>query len=216
VGFLGGGRFGGGFRGGFGVGWFPLGFREPYYPGFRASRGFINNINIRNTTIRNVNVLNSGGGRNFNYGYAHNTRAVTATSRSAFVGGQAVQRSGFHLNEASLRGAEVSNRTSFTPSRQSSFGAANFARTGCAAFFRTKSLGDGAHRAGCRCFAHPGSHDEYQRALSGTTQQQSCDRTGQTSESLAAAERLRNDWPPEPLSQSRPLRRRLRVPQTIA
>jgi len=125
VGFLGGGRFGGGFRGGFGVGWFPLGFREPYYPGFRASRGFINNINIRNTTIRNVNVLNSGGGRNFNYAYAHNTRAVTATSRSAFVGGQAVQRSGFHLNEASLRGAEVSNRTSFTPSRQSSFGAAN-------------------------------------------------------------------------------------------
>jgi hypothetical protein len=42
VGFLGGPHFGFGvgFGAGFGVGvgWFPLGFHEPYYPGFRASR----------------------------------------------------------------------------------------------------------------------------------------------------------------------------------
>jgi hypothetical protein len=126
VGFLGGSHWGVGFGfgGGFGVGWFPLGFREPFYPGFRASRTFINNINIRNTTIRNVNVLNSGG-RNFNYAYAHNVNAVTATSRSGFVGGQMVNRGSMHITEASLRGAEVSNRASFAPTRQSSFGAAN-------------------------------------------------------------------------------------------
>jgi hypothetical protein len=128
VGFLGGPRFGIGlgFGGGFGlgVGWFPLGFHEPYYPGFRASRGFINNINVRNTTIRNVSVLNSGS-RNFNYAYAHSTSAVTAASRSAFVGGQAINRSAAHVTAASLRGAEVSNRTSVTPGRQSSLGAAN-------------------------------------------------------------------------------------------
>jgi uncharacterized membrane protein YgcG len=127
VGFLGGAHFGVGFGfgGGFGVGWFPLGFREPFFPGFHASRTFINNINIRNTTIRNVNVLNSGG-RNFNYAFAHNTRAVTAASRGAFVGGQAIHRGAVHVTEASLRGAQVSNRTSFGPvGRQSSFGAAN-------------------------------------------------------------------------------------------
>jgi hypothetical protein len=124
VGFLGGAHFGIGFGGGFGVGWFPLGFHEPYYPGFRCSRVFINNINIRNTTIHNVNVLNSGG-RGFNYAYAHNTRAVTATSRNAFVGGQSIHRSSAHLTEASLRGAEVSNHSSFAPTRQSSFGAAH-------------------------------------------------------------------------------------------
>ena len=126
VGFLGGRHFGVGFGfgGGFGVGWFPLGFREPFFPGFHASRTFINNINIRNTTIRNVNVLNSGG-RNFNYAYAHNANAVTATSRGAFVGGQMVNRGSMHITEASLRGAEVSNRASFAPTRQSTFGAAN-------------------------------------------------------------------------------------------
>jgi uncharacterized membrane protein YgcG len=126
VGFLGGAHFGVGFGfgGGFGVGWFPLGFHEPYYPGFRCSRGYINNINIHNTSIRNVNVLNSGG-RNFNYAYAHNVRAITATSRNAFVGGQAINRGAAHITAASLRGAEVSSHTSFTPTRQSSFGAVN-------------------------------------------------------------------------------------------
>jgi len=125
VGFLGGPRFGVGFGfgGGFGVGWFPLGFHEPFFPGFRASRGFINNINIRNTSIRNVNVLNSNHFNN--YAFAHNANAVTATSRSAFVGGQAINRGAAHITEASLRGAEVSNHTSFTPTRQSSLGAAN-------------------------------------------------------------------------------------------
>jgi hypothetical protein len=127
VGFLGGPRFGFGFGfgGGFGlgVGWFPLGFHEPFFPGFRASRGFINNINIRNTSIRNVNVLNSN--HNFNYAFAHHANAVTAASRNAFVSGQAINRGAAHLTEASLRGAQVSNHTSFTPTKQSSLGAAN-------------------------------------------------------------------------------------------
>jgi hypothetical protein len=124
VGFLGGSRFGVGFGfgGGFGVGWFPLGFREPFFPGFRASRGFINNINIRNTTIRNVNVLNSN---HFNYAFAHNVNAVTATSRNNFVSGQAVNRGAAHIPAASLRGAEVSSRNSLAPNKQSSLGAAN-------------------------------------------------------------------------------------------
>jgi hypothetical protein len=127
VGFLGGPRFGVGFGfgGGFGVGvgWFPLGLHEPFFPGFRASHGFINNINIRNTTIHNVNVLNSNHFNN--YAFAHNVNAVTAASRSAFVSGQAINRGAAHITEAGLRGAEVSNHSSFTPTRQSSVGSAN-------------------------------------------------------------------------------------------
>jgi uncharacterized membrane protein YgcG len=125
VGWLGGPRFGVGFGfgAGFGVGWFPLGFHEPYYPGFHASRGYINNINVHNTVIRNTTVLNS---RNFNnYAYSHNTRAVTAASRTQFVGGQSINRGANHITEASLRGAQVMNRNSFTPTRASSFGAAH-------------------------------------------------------------------------------------------
>jgi hypothetical protein len=126
VGFLGGPGFGVGFGfgAGFGVGWFPLGFHEPYYPGFRASRAYVTNINFHNTVIRNVGTLNAGA-HNFNYAYAHNAAAVTAASRSAFVGGQAINRGASRITEASLRGAEVSNRTSFAASRQSSLGAAN-------------------------------------------------------------------------------------------
>jgi FecR protein len=122
VGFLGGG-FGFGFGVGFGVGWFPLGFGEPFHPWYHAGFGYAERINVRNTSIRNVNVIHGGG--NFNYAYAHNTHAVTATSRSGFTGGAAVNRGAAHIDEASLRGAQVSNRVGFSPTRQSGLGAAN-------------------------------------------------------------------------------------------
>ena len=130
VGFLGGSHwglgfgFGGGWGFGGGVGWFPLGWGEPYHPWFNCSRTFITNVNITNTHIRNVNVLNAGAG-NFNYAYAHNYRAVTAASRQAFVNGQAVNRASLHLNEAALRGAQVTNRASFQPVKASFVGTAN-------------------------------------------------------------------------------------------
>ncbi|MGH9741963.1 MAG: DUF6600 domain-containing protein [Candidatus Acidiferrum sp.] len=120
VGFLGGGF---GFRGGFGVGWFPLGFGEPFHPWYHAGFGYVDRINVHNTVIRNVNVMRAGG--HFNYAYAHNVHAVTATSRSGFTGGQAVHRSADHFTEASLRGAQVTNHVGFSPSRQSALGAAN-------------------------------------------------------------------------------------------
>jgi len=122
VGFLGGG-VGFGFGVGFGVGWFPLGFGEPFHPWYHAGFRYSERINVRNTFIRNVNVVHSTN--NFNYSYAHNTHAVTATSRSGFTGGQAVNRGAAHINEASLRGAQVTNNAGVSPSRQSAFGAAN-------------------------------------------------------------------------------------------
>jgi hypothetical protein len=122
VGFLGGG-VGFGFGGGFGVGWFPLGFGEPFHPWYHAGFRYSERINVRNTFIRNVNVVHTTN--NFNYSYAHNTHAVTATSRSGFTGGQAVNRGAAHINEASLRGAQVTNNVGVSPSRQSAFGAAN-------------------------------------------------------------------------------------------
>ena len=125
VGFLGGG-FGFGFGGGFGggIGWFPLGWGEPFHPWFRSSRVFINNINIRNTHFTNVNVINSGGAR-FNYRFAHDTRGVTAASRSTFVNGQAVNRGSMHITQASLKGAQVTNGANFRPAKSSFVGAAN-------------------------------------------------------------------------------------------
>src|SRR4029077_7518662 len=124
VGFVGGG-FGFGFGGGFGggIGWFPLGFREPFHPWDPASNGYFRNVNITNTRITNVNTLNNSNRNNFNYKYAHESRAVTAASRNAFVNGQAINRGSMRVDEASLRGAQVTNRADFTPTRSSYTGA---------------------------------------------------------------------------------------------
>ena len=128
VGFVGGGGFnvGFGFGGGWGggIGWFPLGWGEPYHPWYHSSNVYVRNVNITNTRITNVNMLNSNH-NNFNYAYAHNVRAVTAASRNAFVNGQAIKGSSMRVTEASLRGAQVSNGASFTPNKASFTGAAN-------------------------------------------------------------------------------------------
>src|SRR6266481_3154485 len=116
------GFFGGGF--GFGVGWFPLGFGEPFYPWYHARGGYIRNINVRNTFIRNTNVFNTNA-RNFNYVNAHNLHAVTVANRNTFMNGQAISRGATHLTAASLRGATVTNSVGLRPTQHSQLGAVN-------------------------------------------------------------------------------------------
>ncbi len=120
VGFIGGRHWGVGFGFGGGIGWFPLGWGEPFHPWYGCSRTYIRNVNINNTFIRNTTIINNRN--NFNYAYAHNTRAVTVASRNNFVNGQAINRGAFHVTDASLRGAQVTNRTGFSPNHQSFFG----------------------------------------------------------------------------------------------
>jgi hypothetical protein len=122
VGFLGGG-FGVGFGFGFGggVGWFPLGPHEPFCPWYRTSGIYYRNVNFHNTVFRNGW---NGGRGNFNYAYARNVRAVTVSSRNNFVNGHAINRGAFRVSEANLRGARVTNRANFSPTRQSYMGAA--------------------------------------------------------------------------------------------
>jgi hypothetical protein len=121
VGFLGGG-FGFGFGVGVGVGWFPLGWGEPFHPWFNCGPRFVERINVRNTFFRGGFVAERERSFN-NFAFAHNTRAVTVTSRASFTGGERINRGSFHVTEASLRNAQVSNRVNFSPSRQSSLGA---------------------------------------------------------------------------------------------
>lgn len=119
VGWLGGGW---GFGVGFGVGWFPLGWGEPYFPWFHCGGGFRERINVRNTFIRNVNVINN---RNFNFANAHNVRAVTTTSRNGFTNGERVNRGAQHLTPAALKGAKVSDSVGLKPTQHSSLGMGN-------------------------------------------------------------------------------------------
>lgn len=122
VGFFGGAHFGVGFGFGGGIGWFPLGWGEPFHPWFHCGPRFVERINVRNTFIRNTTIINNN---HFNYAFAHNTRAVTVTSRSAFAGGERINRGAFHVTGASLRGAQISHNPGVNPTRGSAFGAAN-------------------------------------------------------------------------------------------
>jgi len=116
------GFFGGGF--GFGVGWFPLGFGEPFFPWFPCRREFITQINVRNTFIRNTNVFNTNI-RNVSFVNAHNVNAVTVANRNAFMNGQAINRGATHLTPAGLRGAQVTNSVGIHPTQHSALGSAN-------------------------------------------------------------------------------------------
>src|SRR6266849_4398000 len=116
------GFFGGGF--GLGVGWFPLGFGEPFFPWFGCSHNFINVINVHNTFIRNVNVFNTNI-HNVNFVNAHNVNAVTVANRNAFVNGQAIHRGQVPLTAASLKGAQVTNSVGLKPTQHSALGSAN-------------------------------------------------------------------------------------------
>jgi hypothetical protein len=123
VGFVGGFGFGFGFGYGGGIGWFPLGWGEPYHPWYRCGPGYWRNVNVRNTYIRNVNIVNN---RNFNnYAYAHNAHAVTATTRNGFVNGQSVHNNRLTVNEASLRNAHVTNGAGVSPNHSSYLGASH-------------------------------------------------------------------------------------------
>ena len=76
------------------MGWFPLGFGEPYHPWFRGGRGYVERINVRNTVIHNTTIIRNS---NYNYAYAHNTRAVTVASRNNFVNGERINRNSVHV-----------------------------------------------------------------------------------------------------------------------
>ena len=121
VGFFGGGW---GFGFGFGVGWFPLGFGEPFFPFFPCSRNFITVINVHNTFIRNTNIFNTNI-RNINFVNAHNVNAVTTASRSAFVNGDPIKRGGQRLSASALNGAKVTNSVGLRPTQHSALGSAN-------------------------------------------------------------------------------------------
>lgn len=99
---------------GAGVGWFPLGPREVYVPGYRASRRHINDVNLSNTVIVNnsyiTNVYDSRG-RNEHYAHQGRGDAVTVVSRDDFTRGRPVDRNQIRWNDRD-RGVIESNTLS--------------------------------------------------------------------------------------------------------
>jgi len=128
VAFIGGGgiRVGVGFNSG-PVGWFPLGPRDVYVPGYRVSRDYFTRVNINNTTINNITVNNYYGNYsrgNFDYSrvnYANRNiaGAVTAVPGDVFVGARAIRGSALPVNRDTFASARVSGFAQIAPTRQS-------------------------------------------------------------------------------------------------
>lgn len=114
--------------GGAAVGWFPLGPREVYVPGYHASRNYVRNVNVSNTTIvNNTYITNVYENRVTNITYANRRApgAVTTVSRTVFTSGQPVAGHRMQIPEADLnrfsaRGAPPA----IAPVRQSALGGA--------------------------------------------------------------------------------------------
>ncbi len=117
----------GGPAGGVGVGWFPLGPREVYVPGYHVSEHYVRTINVTNTTIVNqTTITNIYEHRVTNVTYV-NSRvpgAVTTVSRTVFTSAQPV-----HSHRINLAPGEVGRLAAspappaITPVRQSFLGA---------------------------------------------------------------------------------------------
>src|ERR1700719_11346 len=133
VAWVGGGGFAVGVvaGGGAAVGWFPLGPREVYVPSYRASRTYVNNVNITNTTVNTPvvnnyynNLVVNKNVTNVNYVNQSAPGAVTATSSQTFASGQSVHNNIVKVDERQIARAQVVTAApTVAPTRQSVVGA---------------------------------------------------------------------------------------------
>ena len=131
VAFVGGGP---GFRfsAGVGVGWFPLAPGEVYVPGYRVSRGYVNQVNITNTTVNVTKVTNvyntviinkNTTVNNVTYVNQHVTNGVTVVSHDTFVNARPVAQNVMRVEPRELVAAPVSHVVTAEPIRTSVIGA---------------------------------------------------------------------------------------------
>ncbi|HYH43826.1 MAG TPA: DUF6600 domain-containing protein [Burkholderiales bacterium] len=119
VGFVGGSGFSVSVHSGPSVGWFPLGWREPYRPWYRASDRHVRNVNVTHVT----NVTNIT-----NVTHVHRNRpdAVTVVPRQTFVSARSVGPARVNVRQSDLARADDSQaappaqpvRASIAPERQ--------------------------------------------------------------------------------------------------
>lgn len=121
VGWVGGPSVGVSVSFGSGIGWYPLGPRDFYYPGYRHTPRYGRYVNVSNTIIVNNNYYYGSRRRpppNFDYRrYPH---AVTAVSRHEFVGGRPINGRWLRVDENNLRRWRAENQPpAIAPYRES-------------------------------------------------------------------------------------------------
>jgi hypothetical protein len=109
------------------IGWFALGPRDVYFPGYRCGRDYFNRINVSNTVVNNTVVNNyygafSSGHVNYaqiNYANRSNPRAITAVPATTFASGRPVAASAIAVNRTTFANARVMPRAAVAPTAAS-------------------------------------------------------------------------------------------------
>src|SRR5579864_4962801 len=136
VGWVGGGRGGAGFSVGFSfgnaaaVGWFPLGPRDPYIPGYNTSQGYFTRVNNTNTTINNTTINNYyNDSRNSNntitnvkYVNQNVRNAVTAVPQNTFANGRPVAQNARAVPASQVASAHFAMAPAIAPQQASVLG----------------------------------------------------------------------------------------------
>jgi hypothetical protein len=124
----------GGGPGGFGgnVGWFPLGPREVYVPSYHVSEGYVNRVNVSNTTVnvtqvttvyRTTIVNNTTNITNVTYANRNVQGAVMVVPQHAFTSAQPVAQARVQVSAQQIASAPMSGRVAVAPTRESVLGA---------------------------------------------------------------------------------------------
>ncbi|HEY0686040.1 MAG TPA: DUF6600 domain-containing protein [Steroidobacter sp.] len=107
------------------VGWYPLGPRDIYYPGYRHTPRYIRYVNVSNTYIINNNYFYGRRVPPHRFDYRHYPGAVTTVSRDHFVGGRRIGDHWVRVDESHLRNYHAENRPpAIAPYRESVLGGA--------------------------------------------------------------------------------------------
>src|ERR1700690_236322 len=170
VAWFGGPRFGVGFGFGFGggFGWCPLGFGEPFFPWYGASRGYFRNVNISNTRIVNIRNVTNNYYNNRNVGgygrnglgmprYASKPGAFTAVPRTTLERGLPVAQSAARVSPGALRTISTIGKPDVSPGREAMSGPKASARPSLSAASRPTMSRMTPPRTSARPAAQPAS-----------------------------------------------------------
>jgi hypothetical protein len=128
VAWFGGGNWGVGLSfGGPAVGWVPLGWGEPYYPYYHVSRGYFRNVNVYNTRITNITVIennyyNRRGHEFENVHYVNQQHGFSAVNRGVLEHGRPVARDLVRVNDHDFQGGRFMRNADVTPTRAAVLG----------------------------------------------------------------------------------------------
>ncbi len=117
------------------MGWFPLGWGEPYVPSYHVSRNYFQQVNVTNTRITNITTVTNNyyvtnnnttvvnnNIHNIRYANQNVSGAVTAVPTRAMTNSESVARVSVAVPANELRTASVANVAEVAPARTSVLG----------------------------------------------------------------------------------------------